>query len=364
MAVQDVPSKILAPKMANDILWGQISQIPPITRHLSLAIAVTTLLIYMEAISPYSLFYSPLYLRKLEFWRIATCFLYFGRPTLDVLMHIVFLYRYSRMLEEGCMNTSDYFWLVVVISAILFTIANIFSIPTLGASFSSTITYIWTKRNPRAIVQIFGFISFPAFYLPFILPGFMLLAKKSILVEDLLGIIVGHLFYYFRDVYPRWGYDVLRTPCLVKKLFGEHSSECRTCRKPPGRGVKIGPAKEKRASESSSRMEDGSGMAHSVTSTSGMVEDNDKTMEAVSNGSCILATNSVANTTGIADVSNVANNSEADGSRVSSSAAGLLLEDEGIVSTSCMTPGRAEDGGDKEEWDDTWVVDSSDEDEQ
>jgi len=194
-----------------------------------------TLLVYTDAISPYSLFYSPLFLKKFEIWRIFTSFLYFGKPTLDVFMHIVFLYRYSRMLEEGCINTSEYFWLVSIISFILFIISNIYGIPTLGTSFSSTITYIWTKRNPRAIVQIFGFISFPAFYLPFILPGFMLLSRRSISIDHILGIVVGHIFYYFKDVYPRWGRNILGTPCWVKKMFNEHPTNC--CKK---EGITIG----------------------------------------------------------------------------------------------------------------------------
>lgn len=228
--------------MSNDFLLGQVFRIPPVTRYIALSIALVTLLVYTDTVSPYSLFYSPLFMKRLEVWRMVTTFLYFGKPTLDVFMHIVFLYRYSRMLEEGCVNTSEYFWLVLVVSSILFGVSNIYGIPMLGTSFSATITYIWTKRNPRAIVQIFGFISFPAFYLPFILPGFMLLSRRSISLDDILGIVVGHIFYYFRDVYPRWGSNVLGTPCWVKRLFGEHPSEC--CRSKEmfegGRGMTIG----------------------------------------------------------------------------------------------------------------------------
>ncbi|WEL39965.1 endoplasmic reticulum membrane protein [Encephalitozoon hellem] len=227
--------------MSNDFLLGQILRIPPITRYIVLLISIVELLVYIDAVSPYSLYYSPLFLKKLEIWRVFTSFLYFGRPTLDMFMHVVFLYRYSRMLEEGCASTSEYFWLIFVISSALFVISNIYGISALGTSFSSTITYIWTKRNPRAIVQIFGFISFPAFYLPFILPGFMLLSKRSISIDDVLGIVVGHLFHYFKDVYPRWGRDVLKTPCWAKKLFNEHPSGCCKSQK----GITIGEARKK-----------------------------------------------------------------------------------------------------------------------
>nr|AGE94904.1 endoplasmic reticulum membrane protein [Encephalitozoon cuniculi] len=219
------------PQMNNTFLLGQMLRVPPITRYMTLLISAVALLVYVDAVSPYSLYYSPLFLKRLEIWRVFTSFLYFGKPTLDMFMHVVFLYRYSRMLEEGCVNTSEYFWLILVISSVLFAISNIYGISALGTSFSATITYIWTKRNPRAIVQIFGFISFPAFYLPFILPGFMLLSRRSISIDDVLGIVVGHLFHYFKDVYPRWGRDILSTPCWVKKLFNEHPSSCCKARK-------------------------------------------------------------------------------------------------------------------------------------
>lgn len=212
--------------MSDAFLLGQIFRVPPVTRCLALSIVLVTLLVYTDTVSPYTLFYSPLFLKRFEVWRILTSFLYFGKPTLDVFMHIVFLYRYSRMLEEGCTGVTEYFWLVLVVSCVLFAVSNIYGIPTLGTAFSATITYIWTKRNPRAIVQIFGFVSFPAFYLPFILPGFMLLSRKSISIDDILGIAVGHVFYYFKDVYPRWGSNVLATPCWVKRLFGEHPVNC------------------------------------------------------------------------------------------------------------------------------------------
>lgn len=213
----------------NRSFLAQFFSTPPITRMLSLAILAVILAVYIKAVSPYMLMYSPQFLKKGEFWRIFTCFLYFGKPSLDVLIHITFLYRYSRMLEEGFIYSADYFWLVFIISSLLFLIANIFSINLLASAFSSTITYIWTRRNPHALVQIFGFISFPAFYLPFIVPLFMLITEKRVLSEDLLGIVVGHMYFFFKDIYPKWGSDVFRTPCFIKKMFGEHSEDC--CRR-------------------------------------------------------------------------------------------------------------------------------------
>lgn len=212
--------------MNANIFTSQILGTPPITRFLFLAIIALMILVYINAIQPYTLYYSSLFLRYMEVWRVITCFLYFGKPSLDVIIHITFLYRYSKMLEESFIYTSDYLYLLMIVWGTLFIVANIFNISTLGTAFSSTITYIWTRKNPSAVVQIFGFINFPAFYLPFIVPLFMLITEKKILIEDILGILVGHFYFFFKDVYPKFGQDIFKTPCFLKKLFREHSSDC------------------------------------------------------------------------------------------------------------------------------------------
>jgi hypothetical protein len=125
------------------------------------------------------------------------------------------------MLEEGYTNTSDYFYMLVLVCMSLFLFSNIFYIPILGPCLSSVITYVWTRKNPTTHVQLLGCVIFPAFYLPFIVPIFTLISERKIPRDDLLGIIVGHLYYFFKFVYPTFGKDVLETPRIVKKMFCE-----------------------------------------------------------------------------------------------------------------------------------------------
>jgi Derlin-2/3 len=351
--------------MSNGFIFGQMFMIPPITRCMILAIGIVNLLVCLEVISPYSLYYSPLFLKKFEVWRVVTPFMYFGRPTLDVFMHIIFLYRYSCMLESGCRGISEYFWLIAVISGALFAISNIYRIPMLGASFSATITYIWTKRNPRAMVQIFGFISFPAFYLPFILPGFTLISRKSVSIDDVLGIFVGHLFYYFKDVYPRWGKDVLRTPCFIKRLFDEHPKEC--CKSRRGTTIKEGRIRAEKMKNSTSELkgkpiDDANGIkavsiSHEETTANNIVLDKTAGIinaeTAITQGVQSDAVESIASTPLIKTV-----DSEEDG-LVASTEAALDIDPNG------SKPALNEPSNSKEEsedgWDDKWGMESNDE---
>lgn len=217
--------------MENVLITGFLRNTPRLTRAFILTIAAVNLLVYLGAIYPHQLTYSRYYIPKLQLHRIFTSFLYFGQLNLEVALHILFLYRYSSMLEESCHRTSDYFYLLLLVSGILFAIGNVYHIPLYGSALSSTITYIWTRRNPQAIVQIMGFVSFYAFYLPFIVPITTLIFEGKISIDETMGILVGHLIFYFKDVYPRFGRNFLATPCWCHRLFREPCESCRSPRR-------------------------------------------------------------------------------------------------------------------------------------
>ncbi|TBU06202.1 Der1-like protein [Hamiltosporidium tvaerminnensis] len=129
------------------------------------------------------------------------------------------------MLEDSFIQTSDYFYLLLTVKILLLVSALLFKIHTLGPALSATITYIWTRRNPTTQVQLLGCVIFPAFYLPFIVPIFTFLTDRKINMEDLLGIFVGHFYYFFKFVFPKFGFNVLKTPFFIQKIFNEQPFE-------------------------------------------------------------------------------------------------------------------------------------------
>ncbi|KAK0080867.1 hypothetical protein PV326_007955 [Microctonus aethiopoides] len=62
--------------------------------------------------------------------------------------------------------------------------------------------------------------------LPWVLLGFSLLLGNVIWV-DLIGMAVGHMYYFAEDVFPhqRGGFRILKTPHILKKLFDEHPED-------------------------------------------------------------------------------------------------------------------------------------------
>ncbi|MGH0155107.1 UNVERIFIED_CONTAM: hypothetical protein FKN15_028934 [Acipenser sinensis] len=94
------------------------------------------------------------------------------------------------------------------------------SLVFLGQAFTIMLVYVWSRRNPSVRMNFFGLLNFQAPFLPWVLMGFSLLLGNSIIV-DLLGIAVGHIYFFLEDVFPdqpgggRW----LKTPGVLKALF-------------------------------------------------------------------------------------------------------------------------------------------------
>lgn len=109
----------------------------------------------------------------------------------------------------------------------------------LSYSLTAMLVYIWSKRNRHIRMSLLGLITFRAPYLPFVLLGAqgrrapdarssrtgadaaacatgLSLLYNDTIAADLLGMGVGHIYYFFEDVYqPMTGRHVLRTPALL-----------------------------------------------------------------------------------------------------------------------------------------------------
>ncbi|KAK2725454.1 hypothetical protein QYM36_000069 [Artemia franciscana] len=90
----------------------------------------------------------------------------------------------------------------------------------LGHALTTMLVYVWSRRNPFVRMNFFGLLPFSAPYLPWVLVGFSLLLGNSVVV-DLIGIAVGHVYFFLEDVFPNQpgGMRLLKTPRILKVLF-------------------------------------------------------------------------------------------------------------------------------------------------
>ncbi|KAI8843065.1 Der1-like family-domain-containing protein [Chytridium lagenaria] len=189
----------------------------------------------LDLVHPLQLHFSfDLVFRSGQYWRLITSFLYFGDFSLDFLFHMFFLQRYARMLEEGSFRgrTADFFWLFVLGGTSIIAITPLVTsrwttMPFLSSPLTFMLVYIWARRNPYVRMSFLGIFTFTAPYLPWVLLTFTMLLNGVWPTGDLLGMGVGHVYYFLDDVWPRTGNGdrprLLRAPGFVKRWFeGEH----------------------------------------------------------------------------------------------------------------------------------------------
>ncbi|CAH0390825.1 unnamed protein product [Bemisia tabaci] len=209
--------------MALQTFRQEYLQMPPVTRAYTTACVLTTIAVQLELVSPFQLYFNPkLIARQYQFWRLITTFLFYGTVNFTFFFNLIFTFRYCRMLEEGSFRgrTADFvvMFLFGGISMIFF--ALFVHLMFLGQAFTIMLVYIWSKRNPYIRLNFFGVLNFQAPYLPWVLLGFSVLLGNTVWV-DLMGMAVGHVYYYLEDVFPRQpgGFKVLVTPQFLKNLL-------------------------------------------------------------------------------------------------------------------------------------------------
>lgn len=130
-----------------------------------------------------------------QYWRLLTTFIYFGPLSLNLLFHIFFIQRYARMLEESATSVAHFAWLLFYAAATLLAIAPLSSQAFLGTTLSSTLVYIWSRRNPDTRLSFLGLLTFKAPWLPWVLIAFNVVLHGHWPKDELCGIVVGHSMF-------------------------------------------------------------------------------------------------------------------------------------------------------------------------
>jgi len=141
-----------------------------------------------------------------------------------------FLVRHSRLLEEGSFRgrTGDFLFLYLFGAVVLLSFDYLIFIGPywfpkgvmfLAPSLAFVVVYVWSRRNPHVTLSFLGLFNFNAPYLPWVITGFGMLLNHSPWA-DILGIAVGHIYYFLEDVYPQTSQRrILKTPGFLKAMF-------------------------------------------------------------------------------------------------------------------------------------------------
>ena len=209
-----------------------ILSIPGVTRGYILICGILTLGMSTGLLSLIQLYlYMPCVTKYGEWWRLVTnFFVYDTHFSLSWFMNMYFFFQYSSSLEKGSFlgKRSDYIYFLLLgmgqllgVHALLSHFAK--ALPhymapplLLGHSLISMIVYVWSMRNRNARIGLWGLIVVSASYFPLILTIITMLFGGNPL-SDLIGIAVGHVYYYFEDVYPvlNNSHHIIKTPSFL-----------------------------------------------------------------------------------------------------------------------------------------------------
>ena len=118
-------------------------------------------------------------------------------------------------------RTADFMWMVLLGALALLPlplIAPALGLPFFAGSLVFMLLYLWSRENPNANTSIMGMIKMKAFYLPWGMMALEALMGGSV-VPDLLGVVVGHLYYFLTVLQPRAGGPrLISTPAAVRTL--------------------------------------------------------------------------------------------------------------------------------------------------
>ncbi|KAH8605076.1 putative Der1 like family [Trypanosoma vivax] len=185
----------------------------PVTRRILVASVAITMLSSVRAVPfPYLLLdYSAL--KRFELWRPATAALFFGNFSFPWLISIAMFVSYLSYNEENDFKgkSGDYAWMIVVLITGL-TIGGLsLSLPVTSGGLLMSLCWIFCKRHPELRMALYSF-EFNATTFPWVLLAFHFILGQNI-VEDVLGIVVGHMFFFVKDLLPLTNpIDPLRTP--------------------------------------------------------------------------------------------------------------------------------------------------------
>ncbi|KAA1478160.1 DER1-domain-containing protein [Dentipellis sp. KUC8613] len=185
--------------MSQGGFWDEIRKIPPVTRFMCGSSLAVTVPVLLELLSPYRVvFVKELVTKKFEVWRIWTSF-FLGGSGINFIFDIAMLYRNSDQLESGTFagRSADYAWQLILAAGGILAL----NIPL--QSFVHTralllcLTYLSSALAPAGSqTSIFGLVTVPVKYFPYVLLGMdLLMGGPKAVAQSITGVVVGHLWW-------------------------------------------------------------------------------------------------------------------------------------------------------------------------
>ncbi|CAL4902601.1 unnamed protein product [Urochloa decumbens] len=199
------------------------NSLPPISKAYGTLCFFTTVLVQLQILSPkFIALYYPWVFKKFEIWRLFTNFFFLGPFSINFGIRLLMIARYGVQLEKGAFEkrTADFLWMMIfgAISLLVVSAIPLFEFSFLGIPMVSMLLYVWSREYPNSQINMYGLVQLRSFYLPWAMLGLDVIFGSPLL-PGLLGIMVGHLYYFLAVLHPlATGKNYLKTPKWVHSI--------------------------------------------------------------------------------------------------------------------------------------------------
>nr|CAB3460446.1 unnamed protein product [Digitaria exilis] len=202
------------------VYFRYYKSLPPISKAYGTLCFFTTVLVKLQILNPQFLaLYYPFVFKKFEIWRLFTTFFFLGPFSINFGIRLLMIARYGVQLEKGVFEnrTADFLWMMIFggISLLVVSAIPLFESYFLGIPMVSMLLYVWSREYPNSQINMYGLVQLRSFYLPWAMLALDVIFGSPLL-PGLLGIMVGHLYYFLSVLHPlATGKNYLKTPKWV-----------------------------------------------------------------------------------------------------------------------------------------------------
>ncbi|PNT71660.1 derlin-1 [Brachypodium distachyon] len=199
------------------------NSLPPISKAYGTLCFFTTVLVQLQILDPTLIFLDyPFVFKRFQIWRLFTSFFFLGKFSINFGIRLLMIARYGVQLEKGSFEkrTADFLWMMIFGAISLLVLSAIPYLQTafLGVPMVSMLLYVWSREYPNSQISMYGLVQLRSFYLPWAMLALDVVFGSKIL-PGLLGIMVGHLYYFFAVLHPlASGKNYLKTPVWVHRI--------------------------------------------------------------------------------------------------------------------------------------------------
>ncbi|MCL4129253.1 UNVERIFIED_CONTAM: hypothetical protein GTU68_002202, partial [Idotea baltica] len=201
------------------------NQLPLLTKYWFGGTVAVSVLGRFGLLSPSWLILHYGFINNFHIWRPITALFYYPITPMTgfhFLINLYFLYNYSLRLETGLFagRPADYLFMLIFMWICSVIVALLSGIEFLMDPMVIGVLYVWCQLNQDVIVPFWFGTQFKAMYLPWVLFGMGLIIFGSGMME-LIGILVGHLYFFLAMKYPQdfGGSTLLQTPQFLYNLL-------------------------------------------------------------------------------------------------------------------------------------------------